>query len=74
MCSSDLLSDFLARRAADTAGSDLVSETFRSIGLQQAMLIMPVLSLLLGLVLYFASRHIVRDMRRRDVALHSAAD
>lgn len=67
------LSDFLARRAADAAGSNLVSETFRAHGLQQAMLIMPVLSLLLGIVLYFASRNIIRDMRRRDAALHAFA-
>ncbi len=67
------LSDLLARRAADAAGSSLVTEAFRATGLQQAMLIMPVLSLLLAVVLYFASRNIVQDMRRRDAALHAAA-
>ena len=65
------LSDFLARRAADAAGVDLVNETFRASGLQQAMLVMPALSLLLAVVLYFASRYIVSDMRRRDGALHA---
>jgi MFS family permease len=35
-------------------------ETYRAIGLQQAMFIIPVLSLLLGLVLYCGSRTISR--------------
>jgi predicted MFS family arabinose efflux permease len=64
------LSDLLARRAADAAGSVTVSEVFRAIGLQQAMLIMPVLSILLAAVLYFASRTLVNDMKRRNAALH----
>lgn len=67
------LSDFLSRRAADAEGSSLVTEAFRAIGLQQAMLIMPVLSIFLAAVLYFASRTIKRDMHRRNAALHSAA-
>jgi len=32
------------------------------------MIIIPVLSLGLGMVLYFGSRTIVRDMRRRETA------
>ena len=63
------LSDFLAQRAAQAAGSSLVSEVFRASGLQQAMLVMPVLSILLGVVLYLASRTLVADMRRRNAAL-----
>jgi len=50
------LSDFLAHRAASLAGSAAVNESFRAIGLQQAMLIIPVLSVALALVLYFGSR------------------
>jgi predicted MFS family arabinose efflux permease len=63
------LSDLLARRAADAAGSLLVTEPFRAIGLQQAMLVMPLLSILLAAVLYFASRTIAKDVHRRDAAL-----
>ena len=40
--------------------------SLRAIGLQQAMFIIPVLSLLLGLVLYCGSRTIGADMRKRD--------
>jgi MFS family permease len=67
------LSDLLARRAADLAGASVLDESFRAIGLQQAMLIMPLLSVLLSMVLYLASRTIPADMRRRDEALRSAA-
>jgi MFS family permease len=60
------LSDMLARRAADAAGSALITETFRAIGLQQAMLVIPVLSILLAIVLYCGSRTITADMRKRE--------
>jgi MFS family permease len=62
------VSDMMARRAADTAGSAAVTEIFRAVGLQQAMLLMPVFSLLLALVLFAGSRTIVRDMKRREAA------
>lgn len=57
------LSDGLARRAADLAGSAQVTEAFRATGLQQAMLIIPVLSVGLAVVLWIGSRTIVRDAR-----------
>ncbi len=60
------LSDRLARRAAEAAGSRVVTEAFKSIGLQQAMLVIPALSVCLALVLYAASRTIVADMDKRD--------
>jgi MFS family permease len=50
------LSDFLAHRAAAAAGSPAVTETFRALGLQQAMLVIPALALALGLVLWAGSR------------------
>ena len=62
------LSDRLAHRAAAAAGAVKLTETFKAIGLQQAMVVIPVLSLALGVVLYFGSRTIVRDMRRREAA------
>ena len=39
-----------------------MTEAFRAIGLQQAMFIIPVLSVLLGIVLYCGSRTIAADL------------
>ncbi|HLN02440.1 MAG TPA: MFS transporter [Bryobacteraceae bacterium] len=63
------LSDVMARRAAGLAGSSIVTEAARATGLQQAMLVIPALSLLLALVLYAGSRTIARDMAARDQQL-----
>ena len=62
------ISDLLAHRAAAAAGSEVLSESFRAVGLQQAMLIIPVLSFALAFVLYMGSRTIAADMDRRTVA------
>jgi MFS family permease len=70
------LSDLLARRAATLAGSAGVTEAFRAVGLQQAMLEIPLLSVVLALVLYLGSRAMVADVARREalpVATHSLA-
>ena len=67
------LSDRMARNAAATAGSSVVTETFRAIGLQQAMLVIPVLSACLGLVLYAGSRTIIADIRRQKDLHYSGA-
>ncbi len=58
------LSDAMARRAATLAGSATVTEAFRAVGLQDAMLIIPVLSLLLAAVLWAGSRSILKDRRK----------
>ena len=63
------VSDMMARRAADAAGSARITEAFKAVGLQQAMLIIPVLSLLLAAVLFCSSRTIIEDMRRREAAI-----
>lgn len=60
------LSDLFAQRAARHAGSATMTEAFRAIGLQQAMLIIPVLCVGLAIVLYIGSRTIVADMARRE--------
>jgi predicted MFS family arabinose efflux permease len=60
------LSDLLAHRAAAAAGSATVTEAARAIGLQQAMLIIPVLSIALAFVLYMGSRTIAGDTERRE--------
>jgi predicted MFS family arabinose efflux permease len=62
------VSDLMARRAADAAGSVHITEALKAVGLQQAMLMLPVLSLLLAAVLYCGSRTIIEDMRRREAA------
>jgi MFS family permease len=70
------LSDFLAHRAATLAGSATVNEGFRALGLQQAMLIIPFLSVVLAVVLYFGSRSMVADLPEREsipVPSHSLA-
>ena len=66
------LSDLLAHRAAAAAGASQVSEAFRAIGLQQAMLIIPVLSAALAFVLYMGSRTIVGDTARREALAKTA--
>jgi MFS family permease len=65
------ISDLMAHRAAESAGSAIVTEAFKAVGLQQAMILIPIFSLLLAVVLYCASRTIGRDLRRR--AAYSAA-
>ena len=57
------LSDRMARRAAAAAGSPVVTEVFKAMGLQQAMLIIPVLAIALSMVLYAGSRTMRKDMR-----------
>ncbi len=59
------VSDMMARRAADLAGSPDITEAFKAIGLQQAMLIMPVLSVLLAAVLFGGATTIRKDIQRR---------
>ena len=58
------LSDRFALYAAHLAGMDKINETFKAIGLQQALLAVPVLSILLALVLWMGSRSIEKDMQR----------
>ena len=60
------LSDLLAHRAAALASSPVVTESFRATGLQQAMLVIPVLSLALSFVLYMGSRTIAGDIEKRE--------
>jgi MFS family permease len=56
------LSDLMARRAA---GGARITEAFKAIGLQQAMYVIPLMTILLALVLYCGSRTIAADMRKR---------
>ena len=60
------LSDRLAKHAMVTSAATQMTESFNAIGLQQAMLIIPALSLILGAVLYLGSRTITRDLEKRE--------
>ena len=62
------LSDYLAHSAAQAAGSALVGEQYRAIGLHQAMYVIPALSAALAVALYAGSRTIAADMARRNEA------
>ena len=62
------MSDRFALRAAHLAGIDKVTEQFKAIGLQQALLLIPVLSVLLALVLWLGSRTIGKDMEKQQRA------
>ena len=64
------LSDHFAKQAA---GGGPVNEAARAVGLQQAMLVIPVVSVLLAFVLYMGSRTILKDIARRQSAATAAA-
>ena len=67
------LSDFLAHRAAVLAGAASTAEVFRAVGLQQAMLIIPALSVLLAAVLFVGSRTMSSNPARLKAAADSVA-
>ncbi|MGC2741987.1 MAG: MFS transporter [Candidatus Angelobacter sp.] len=58
------MSDVFALHAAHLAGLDKITEPFKAIGLQQALLLIPVLSLLLAAVLWAGSRTIAKDLAK----------
>lgn len=62
------LSDHLAKSAAKAAGSAQMTEVFKAIGLQHAMLLIPILCLGLAIVLWAASRTITADIQRHRAA------
>jgi MFS family permease len=57
-------SDHFARRAAAAAGSEVVTEAHKAIGLHDAMYLIPVLNVVLVAVLFAASRTVKGDYRR----------
>ena len=58
----------MARRAMNAAGGVSVAG-FRAVGLQKAMVVMPILSVALAIVLYLGSRTMSEDVERRDARL-----
>lgn len=63
-----VLSDFFTKRAANAAGildfSQTALEPFRAEGLHTAMFAIPILSVLLTVILYAASRTVTKDIER----------
>jgi len=68
------LSDLMAQRAAAAAGSAKITEAFKAIGLQQAMIVIPVLSLALGIVLWAGSRSMIRRGATESQALGASQE
>jgi MFS family permease len=62
------LSDYMARRAMNAAGAVSLAG-FRAVGLQNAMVVMPILSVALAIVLYLGSRTMNQDVARRDASM-----
>ncbi|HSM85543.1 MAG TPA: MFS transporter, partial [Candidatus Limnocylindrales bacterium] len=67
------MSDLFARHAATMAGSAQITEVFRAIGLQKAMLAIPALSVALAVVLWAGSRTVERDIERRRAVMKPVA-
>ena len=64
-----MVSDRMAMRAMEAAGAAQMTEAFKAMGLQQAMVLIPVMLVALALVLLAASRTILGDMaKRRELA------
>lgn len=63
-----MVSDHMARRAMESGGAAVMTEAFKAIGLQQAMLLIPALLIALSVVLYAGSRTISADVKRREAA------
>jgi MFS family permease len=59
------MSDRWARHTADLAGSAKITEAFKALGLQHALLAIPVCSLALGVVLWAGARAMGRDVERK---------
>lgn len=67
------ISDWRANAAAAAAHSTVVTGAHKAVGLQEAMLIIPVLGLLLAIVLYAASRTITADIGKREALVVQTA-
>jgi predicted MFS family arabinose efflux permease len=69
-----MLSDALARRAMEAAGSTVMSESFRASGLHDAMYVIPALALVCAGVLFAGSRTMLAGGRVGSLAVARAAD
>lgn len=66
-----MLSDYYARKTMLKAGALEMMEGFKAEGLHTAMYVIPLLSLLVALVLFAASRTVASDMNRMQRRLNS---
>ena len=73
-----MLSDFFTKRAAQTVGvidfSNAALEPFRAEGLHSAMYVIPILSVLLALVLFAASRTVTKDIEKLQSWMKESAN
>src|SRR5262249_26739618 len=74
-----MLSDHYARQAMTAAGETVMNEAFKAEGLHNAFYVVPLVSLILSVVLYFGSRTVSRDMEKlqrwmRESAAKPAAE
>ena len=73
-----ILSDFFTRRAATAAGitdfSQTALEPFRAEGLHTAMLAIPILSVVLALILYAASRTVAKEINEMQSWMKQSAN
>ena len=67
------ISDWRAKVASQAAGSAVITAANKAVGLQEAMLMIPLLGLLLALVLYAGSLTITRDIDRREALVVQTA-
>ena len=58
-----MLSDRFARRAMEVEGISVISENARAVGLHDAFMIVPMISVLVAAVLFAAARAMKRDLR-----------
>jgi len=59
-----MLSDHYARQAMIASGGTVMTEAFRAEGLHSAFYVVPLVSLILAVVLYAASRTVAKDMNK----------
>ena len=69
-----MLSDALAHRAMLASGASAMSETFRAIGLHDAMYVIPALALVCAGVLFAASRTVTQDIKSIAASPAGAAE
>jgi len=68
------LSDHFAKRAMTEAGATAMTEAFKAIGLHNAFLVVPIVSLILAFVLFAGSRTVTGDMDKLHRWLREAAE
>jgi predicted MFS family arabinose efflux permease len=68
-----MLSDHYARKAMTAAGALEMAEAFKAEGLHDAFYVVPLVSLILAIVLYFGSRTVSKDMEKMQKWMRESA-